>query len=59
MMMKMIKDSFDGWFGMKLFLWNNIIERYFSSWLEEYAEEWVDNHFDKVEVTPLQYEDLD
>ena len=58
-MMKMIKDSFDGWFGMKLLLWNNIIERYFSSWLEEYAEEWFDNHFDKVEVTPLQYEDLD
>ena len=58
-MMKMIKDSFDGWVGMKLFLWNNIIERYFSSWLEEYAEEWFDNHFDKVEVTPLQYEDLD
>tara|TARA_R110002020_G_scaffold233_2_gene1194 strand:+ start:12781 stop:12969 length:189 start_codon:yes stop_codon:yes gene_type:complete len=62
MMMKMNKDKFEGLFGIKLFFWKNIIERFYSSWLEEYAKEFFDNNYERVELTTSPYDlrdDLD
>jgi|TARA_R110000824_G_scaffold72633_1_gene185272 hypothetical protein len=58
-MMKMNKIKYDNWFGLKLFIWKNVIEKLYSSWLEEYAREYLDNNYEKVECEPIQYEDLD
>ena len=43
---------------IKLFIWNNLIVRYFQDWLDENAQEYFDEHYEAVE--PESYwSDLD
>ena len=43
---------------MKLWFWNNIIERFYKNWLDEYAQEYFNENYEPVE--PENYwSDLD
>ena len=42
----------------KLFIWNNIIEKYYKNYLDEYAQEYFNENYERVE--PENYwSDLD
>ena len=43
---------------MKLWIWNNFIEKFYKSWLDEYSQEYFNEHYEAVE--PENYwSDLD